>query len=328
MDIPTLFTPTIGPATAFDRDPARRADAAALDRLAREPGTRFLVIVNARALIRSDAERTVSSILWLAPADAEHLAFKGAFVTRLYLGRDAKDGSARFAHIISAADPEHGGAPWAPLPGPLVDLRSLAMQGVMPAAEMSLIGEALMLANWHESARYCGRCGSPTTVLDGGWKRICSSGLCRREVFPRIDPVVIMLVTDRARCVLSREARFPPGMVSTLAGFIEPGEDIAHAVRRETFEEIGVTTGEVRFVASQPWPFAHSLMIGCIAEAETYDLKPDPAEIDAAAWYGASEVRAILGRRPSDGEPWLPGKQSLANVLVETWLAELGMRGA
>ncbi len=323
MHRPSVFTPTIGCAEVLDRDTARRADAAALDRLAREPATRFLVIVDARALIHSNAERTEAAILWLAPADLERLAVEGSLSNRLYLGRDTSDGTARFAHVINTANPSEP-SPGPPLPGALVDLRSLALQGVMSAAEMSLIGEALMLANWHDGASHCGRCGSPTIAVDGGWKRTCSSAACRREIFPRIDPVVIMLVTDRARCVLSREARFPPGMVSTLAGFIEPGEDIAHAVRRETLEEIGIATGQVRFVASQPWPFLHSLMIGCIAEADTYELKPDPSEIDAAAWYAASEVRAILGRRPSDSEPWLPGKQSLANVLVETWLAELG----
>lgn len=130
-----------------------------------------------------------------------------------------------------------------------------------------------------------------------------------------------MLIEDGSRCVLSREARFPEGMVSTLAGFIEPGEDISHAVARETLEEIGIETADVRFISSQPWPFPHSLMIGCIARAATTDLKIDPAEILEAAWFEPEQVREMLTRKPGEGI-WLPGRQSLANVLVRTWLRE------
>lgn len=314
-----LHQPTIRTATALDRDAAARSDAALLDRLAADAATRHLAILDGRALIRSNAARTAAQIHWQDAESLARIAPDRAGHTRIYLGRDRTDRTARFAHIF-ASEAEPPPAPKLEPPAALVDLRSLAMQGVMAADEMSLVGLALMLGNWHGNTRHCGRCGGVTAIADGGWKRICAA--CARDHFPRIDPVVIMLVTHGDRCVLSREARFPPGMVSTLAGFIEPGEDIAHAVARETQEEIGLEVSDVRFLAAQPWPFPHSLMIGCIAEAATFELNLDPVEIDAAAWHTADEVRTILARRPNETEPWLPGKQSLARLLVDTWLAE------
>ncbi len=153
---------------------------------------------------------------------------------------------------------------------PIVDLRSLALQGALSAEDLSLLAQAKSLADWNETHRFCGKCGSVPAPVDGGWKRICMS--CGREAFPRIDPVVIMLVTDGARCVLARETRFPPGMYSAIAGFIEPGDDLEHAVRRETKEEIGLDVEEVRYELSQPWPFPHSLMLGCLAFTTFKDL--------------------------------------------------------
>lgn len=310
--------PTIGSAALLDRDNGTRLDATAAALALAAPATRFLVLINGRPLIRSDVERTSARILWLDDAGVAALDLDRAEPTLIYLGRSHDDGAARFARASDVADLDKLAG--VPLPGALVDLRSLAMQGVMAAAEMSLIAQALMLLNWHEGARFCGRCGSPTHITDAGWKRICEP--CAREIYPRIDPVVIMLVTKGGKAVLSREARFPEGMVSTLAGFIEPGEDIDHAVRRETKEEIGLDIGSVCFIQTQPWPFPHSLMIGCIAEATGDELRPDPAEIIEARWYEPDEARAMLEKRHPQGR-WLPGEQSLANLLVRTWLDEV-----
>ena len=312
--------PTIRTSTLLDRLAQRRADAGHIDALAADPAARFMLLVNGRALIRSNADRTQTSIRWLSAGDLVALPLTIEPETRLFLGAEFEGGGGRFAMPVRVPEPPPGEALHLPgLPGPLVDLRSLAMQSVMSPEEMSLIGQALMLAQWHDNARFCGRCGAPNRPVDGGWKTQCSS--CSSETFPRIDPVVIMLIEDGRRCVLSREPRFPEGMVSTLAGFIEPGEDIFHAVTRETREEIGIETADVRFISSQPWPFPHSLMIGCIARAATTDLKIDPAEILEASGFEPEQVREMLTRRPGEGA-WLPGRQSLANVLVRTWLGE------
>jgi NAD+ diphosphatase len=200
---------------------------------------------------------------------------------------------------------------------PIVDLRSLAMQGIMSPEELSLCGQARALAQWHENARCCGHCGGTTLVKDGGWRRKCWA--CGLEWFPRTDPVVIMLVTDGPRCLLAHEQRFADKMFSTLAGFIEPGEDIEHAVRREVMEETGVRVGEVQFHSSQPWPFPHSLMLGCIGRAETTDLVIDPNEIVEARWFTRDDARLMLERRHPDGLS-VPGKQAIANALITSFV--------
>lgn len=326
---------TIGTSTLFDRQGTRRADKAWLGGLMAAPEVRFLVLVDGRVVVASNADRSETHIRWLTRHELLALPLPGpALAEPVFLGLDAAgDGGGRFAialgrigqlggPAIASADPE--GELATALPGPLVDLRSLAIQGVMPPAELSLVGQALMLANWHATHRFCARCGKPNAVSDGGWKRHCGS--CGTESFPRIDPVVIMLVTGTQeagapRALLTREARFPDGMWSTLAGFVEPGEDIAHAVAREVAEEVGLEVANIRYIASQPWPFPHSLMIGCIAEARTADLVPDPNEITGARWVDRDEMRAIRDGRHDEGIR-LPGRQSLANVLIETWLAE------
>lgn len=334
------MTATIGTSTLLDRQGGRRGDKAWLGGLIASPAARFLVLVDGRVVITSNADRTETRIRWLTRRELLALPLPGpALAEPIFLGTEilrteAADGgppdtepAGRFAVALgrigqlggpAIASADSDGDLARALPGPLVDLRSLAVQGVMPTAELSLVGQALTLANWHATHHFCASCGEPSAAADGGLKRRCDA--CGTESFPRIDPVVIMLVTDGTRAVLTREARFPEGMWSTLAGFMEPGEDIAHAVKREVAEEIGIRVGDVDFVASQPWPFPHSLMIGCIATAQTFDLAPDPAEIAGARWVDRDEMRAIRDGRHAEGIR-LPGRHSLANVLVEHWLA-------
>ena len=182
---------------------------------------------------------------------------------------------------------------------PIVDLRSLAMQGIMSPEELSLCGQARALAQWHENARCCGHCGGTTLVKDGGWRRKCWA--CGLEWFPRTDPVVIMLITDGERCLLAHEHRYGDKMYSTLAGFIEPGEDIEHAVRREVLEETNIKVGEVKYHSSQPWPFPHSLMLGCIGQAETTDITIDSGEIAEARWFSRVGCPGDAGTAASRG---------------------------
>jgi NAD+ diphosphatase len=200
---------------------------------------------------------------------------------------------------------------------PIVDLRSLAMQGIMSPEELSLCGQARALAQWHENARCCGRCGGNTIVMDAGWKRLCWA--CKTEWFPRTDPVVIMLIIDGDRCLLGHEHRFAEKMWSTLAGFIEPGEDIEHAVRREVLEETNIQVGEVKYHLSQPWPFPHSLMLGCHGKALTTEISVDTGELKEARWFTREEARAMIERRHPEGFG-VPGKQAIANALIMAFL--------
>ena len=149
----------------------------------------------------------------------------------------------------------------------LVDMRSIAIQGLLSAELIGIFGQAKALMHWHARHSHCANCGAVTRVAAAGWRRECD--VCKAQHFPRTDPVVIMLAVDGDNCLLGRQARFPKAMYSCLAGFLESGETIEDAVRREIFEEAGVKCGAVAYLASQPWPFPASLMIGCIAQATT-----------------------------------------------------------
>jgi NAD+ diphosphatase len=198
------------------------------------------------------------------------------------------------------------------------------VQGQLEPEDLSIAGAAKALAEWHLNCRCCGHCGSSTDIKDGGWRRRCFA--CGKEFFPRTDPVVIMLVTHGDKCLLSHEPRFKsigPRMFSTLAGFLEPGEDIEHAVRREVREEVGIEIGAVRYQESQPWPFPHSLMIGCRAEALTDRLSLDPVEIEEAFWASRDEVRQALEGRHPNGVT-LPGKHAIARKLLSAFATESG----
>jgi NAD+ diphosphatase len=153
---------------------------------------------------------------------------------------------------------------------------------------------------------------------DAGWKRKCWA--CGQEHFPRTDPVVIMLIIDPSgdRVLLGHEARFMENMWSTLAGFLEPGEDIAHAVRREVWEEAGIRVGDVRFHSAQPWPFPYSLMLGCHGYAETTEINIDPNEILAARWFSREEIGQMLERTHPEGL-WVPGQQAIARALIKAF---------
>jgi NAD+ diphosphatase len=195
----------------------------------------------------------------------------------------------------------------------VLDLRGVATEGAVPAAELGVMATAKSLLNWHARHGFCPNCGAPTAISCGGFRRDCGS--CGTQHFPRTDPVVIMLVTRGEHCLLGRQARFAPGVYSCLAGFLEPGETIEDAVRRETREEAGVKVGTVRYRASQPWPFPSSLMIGCEAETQDEVLTLDREELEDARWFSRDEVRLMLERRHPDGL-LTPPPMAIANLLV------------
>ena len=174
----------------------------------------------------------------------------------------------------------------------LLDLRSLAVAGVLPQEELAILAQARSLLHWHTRHGFCANCGTQTEMKDAGYRRHC--GACTTDHFPRTDPVIIIAVRHGSRMLLGRQSAWPEGMYSTLAGFMEPGETIEEAARREVFEEAGVRVGEIKFHSNQPWPFPSSLMIGLIGQALTDDLVIDPKELETARWFEEAEVRSML----------------------------------
>ncbi|MEM9030322.1 MAG: NAD(+) diphosphatase [Pseudomonadota bacterium] len=311
-----MFEPTLRASTLLDRQSHKRADAAYLEGLLAAPGARFMVLADYKPVIWSNEARTNGGIRWFTRKDLNDFGLPVA--DALFLGTDRETGDGRFA--VSATDHRVRNAPGGlEKLRPIVDLRSLAMAGGAPSAELSLMALAKALAHWHDNTRCCGHCGGTTISRDGGWKRKCWA--CGQEHFPRTDPVVIMLIVDPAtdRALLGHEDRFMENMWSTLAGFLEPGEDIAHAVRRETFEEAGIRVGDVHYHSAQPWPFPYSLMIGCHGIAETTDITIDPNEIKDARWFSRDDLRLMLDQAHPEGI-WVPGKQAIARALITAFV--------
>lgn len=311
----TRMTPTLGPATGLDRASDRRSDRDYMDGLLGADNVRFLVMANGKPVVVSDAARTHSAIRWFSGKQVSEMGL--AIHEAVFLGVEPKSGAGCFA----VATTEHfaRNAPVAKeLLDPIVDLRSLAAQGTMAQEELALVAQAVSMANWHDNHRCCGRCGGSMSNKDGGWKRRCWA--CGNEAFPRMDPVVIMAVSDGERIVLAHEERFPDKMFSTIAGYVEPGDDIVHAVRRETLEEVGLEVGDVELVGSQPWPFPHSLMLGCTAHAPAAELKVNTNEVAEARWFSREEAGQMLAGKHPDGL-WLPGSQSMAHMLISRFVS-------
>ena len=198
----------------------------------------------------------------------------------------------------------------------LVDLRTIAVQGLASPDALAILGQAKAIVHWHARHGHCANCGAPTRIAAAGWRRECDA--CKAQHFPRTDPVVIMLAVDGERCLLGRQARFPKGMYSCLAGFVEPGETIEEAVRREIHEEAGVACGEVAYVASQPWPFPSSLMIGCLAQATSRAIEIDRNELEDARWFDRAEVAAMFEKRHPQAL-WAPNRMAIAHHILKGW---------
>jgi NAD+ diphosphatase len=197
-----------------------------------------------------------------------------------------------------------------------IDYRSVNVQGLIDPEALGALAQGAALLAWHATHGFCGKCGGPTVMRAGGYKRFCLN--CQTEHFPRTDPVAIMLAVTRERCLLGRGPHFLPGMYSALAGFIEPGETIEGAVRRETLEESGIRLGRVVYHASQPWPFPYSLMIGCFGEALNEDISFDGAELEDCRWFSRHDVRAMLSGDTSLGI-FVPPKVAIAHNLIRAW---------
>lgn len=221
------------------------------------------------------------------------------------LGLD--DGQALFAVDIASEDaPDLGGT--------FAEMRASAF--VLPARDTAIAGQGKALIDWHKRHGFCANCGTGTQVHDGGYRRQCPS--CAAEHFPRTDPVVIMLPLRGDACLVGRNARFVNGLYSAFAGFVEPGESMEDAVRRELFEEANVQVGAVRYHASQPWPFPSSLMLGCYAEALSRDVQIDGTEIVDARWLTKGEARQRLANTIQD-DMTMPAAIAIAHHLIRDW---------
>ena len=198
--------------------------------------------------------------------------------------------------------------------------RVWAAMGALTSEELATYGTARALVDWHARHRFCARCGSTTVLAKGGWQRNCTKESCKGEHFPRVDPVTIMLVEHGGSLLLGRQPRFPPKRFSALAGFVEPGESIEEAVAREVREEAGIDVRDVTYVASQPWPFPSSLMIGCHSYATSAELTIDTNELDEADWFTREEVAAAMAG--DDSARFIaPPPQAVAHHLLKWWLA-------
>ncbi len=196
------------------------------------------------------------------------------------------------------------------------DLRQSMLLMSADEAELAATGKALL--HWHKTHQFCSACGAASDMAEAGWQRVCPR--CSATHFPRTDPVVIMLITRGERLLLGRSPGWPEGMYSTLAGFVEPGETIEAAVRREVAEEAGIVVGAVRYVSSQPWPFPASLMMGCHGVAETDAITIDPEELEDALWMDRSEMLHVLAGDHPTIKPMRRG--AIAHSLVVNWLAD------
>jgi NAD+ diphosphatase len=285
----------------IDRRSESRAEDA-VERALADPAARLYLFVGDKVVL---TERSAPSPLF-SPAEAEALAAERA--AAVLLGWTAE------GPRLAAALPETAVTDGSALR--LIDLRSLAIEGSVAPDDLGALAQARSLTHWHLRHGHCSVCGARTAIKAGGYRRDCPA--CGAEHFPRTDPVVIMLAVDGDRALLGRQARFAPGMYSCLAGFVEPGETIEDAVRRETREEAGIRVGRVRYHASQPWPFPASLMIGCHAEALSREVRRDEAELEDCRWFDRAEVLAMIaGTHPAGLK--CPPAIAIANRLIRAW---------
>ena len=304
--------------SALERAGELRGSADAIAARWADPNARVVPIWRGKPLFAGE------SAAWLG---IDHPVFDHGAEAAIFLGLDAA--APRFAMNVSAWEPEEKpdtlGAFFDPseqtYPG-MPDAHVFAeLRGRMTritARDAEFLAMARGMLEWHRTHQFCARCGAKSILSMAGWQRDCAA--CDAKHFPRTDPVVIMLITRGNSVLIGRSHGWPEGMYSLLAGFVEPGEPIEAAVRREIFEESGIRVGQVRYLASQPWPFPNSLMIGCHGEALTNEITVDPVELEDAIWLTREEVmEAIAGNHPVV-KPARNG--SIARFLLVNWLAD------
>lgn len=297
----------------FNRESTNRTDPGWVKALRVHKSARFLAVIGDDIAIHGAAPGPDAEVFWI---DASVIVNAGLDPARaLLLGSD-RDIS--YWAISLSADELARICTDVSLPACAIALRAIAAQAHLAPRELAIAATGKSLVNWHDTHLFCSRCGDRTTLADAGAKRVCPA--CKAEHFPRVNPVAIMLIHAQDKCVLGRQARFPPGVYSALAGFVEPGESIEEAVRRETFEEAGIEIGTVEYLASQPWPFMSNLMIGCFAEALSDTLNPDLEELEDVRWFPAAELADMLAGSHSQGLT-TPAPFAIAHHLIRTFVA-------
>lgn len=290
-------SPNILAGPYLERAAHLRKDEAHVQAALENPQTLFVPVWQTRSFILREgdlvAAHFVTGMQAVASIDASDFVLLGEF-----------RGQAVFAVGVSGERPQ--------LTDPAVDFQDLRMiAGALPPEEAGLLAYARAMIHWRETHRFCGRCGSPTQPSDGGHVLRCSNEACRSQQFPRIDPAVIVLVTDGERALLGRQAAWPPGRYSTIAGFVEPGESLEDAVVREVREETGVEVDTVDYHSSQPWPFPSSLMLGFTAHASRTDILRLDDELEDVRWWTREDI--------ATGAVALPITHSISFRLVEDW---------
>jgi NAD+ diphosphatase len=286
----------------IDRAAHRRSHPRWLDEALRSEHARLLLVWRDRNLVGGEG-RVPTPVLLSAHAHPDLTVDRDV----VFLGVDAH--GPLFAVDLSERDDLQ------PPEGRLEDLR---MAGAfMPRDDFDLLATARGLCGWNRRTRHCERCGGALEFANAGFKRVCPEG---HEVFPRTDPAVMILVTRGDRCVLARQPRFPPGMFSALAGFVEPGESLEDCVKRETLEEVGLEVLAPRYVASQGWPFPQSLMLSFVVEATSDTITRDDEELEDARWVSRTELRDVFEKRSRDF--FVPPPMSLAHPLIRGFAYE------
>ena len=309
--------------SGLDRAAHIRDDVEALQTALADPHARCVLIWRGKPLVSGDA---------LALVAMDHPVLQaghgGIIDVPVFLGLD--DSRPRFACDISGwspkgqdveslglfLDPSEQAHPDLPQDHVFAELRRMMTRLNRRDAELAATAKAVL--SWHHSHGFCAKCGQPSDVVQAGWQRSCPA--CGTQHFPRTDPVVIMLITHGHSVLMGRSPGWPEGMYSLLAGFVEPGETLEAAVRREVMEEAGVPVGEVRYLSSQPWPFPASLMFGCAGEALARDITIDPIEIEDALWVSRDEMMVVFAGEHPKIKPARKG--AIAHFLLENWLAD------
>ncbi|HTV96926.1 MAG TPA: NAD(+) diphosphatase [Steroidobacteraceae bacterium] len=279
-----------------------RADPAWLESALGDARSRVVPVWNSRSLVRpapDDGGLTLhAALLGLDEIPPEHRNGNDLIL----LGRF--DEASLFAYEFDGAEP-----PASPAGTRFEELRSVA--AMMPEDQAGLLSYARAMVTWRRTHRYCGRCGARTLPAKGGHVLVCTNPACRHEQFPRIDPAIIVLVADEEQALLGRQAAWPPGRYSTIAGFVEPGESLEDAVAREVHEETGILVDAIEYHSSQPWPFPSSLMLGFTAHALSKTIHLRDQELEDARWFTRADI--------IDGRPLLPPRLSISFRLIEHW---------
>ncbi|MDF1610343.1 NAD(+) diphosphatase [Hoeflea sp. YIM 152468] len=279
-----------------------------LDDALKEPTTRYFAIAQGKLVMRVDG---VAPEGLLAAPDLAAMQPQNADAVLIGWDRD---------NVAFIAMPVAIEADDLPEMYKAIDTRSVYRQALLTEEKLGAYAQGTSLVSWALTNRFCGTCGCAMTPKAGGYRRSCQA--CGHNVFPRTDPVAIMLIVDEAndRCLLGRSPHFAPGMYSCLAGFIEPGETIEDAVRRETREESGIRIDRVRYHASQPWPMPHTLMIGVYAEAKSLDIARDTVELEDCRWFSRTETEAMLSTALGQADASAPPPGAIAHRLMRDWL--------